>query len=516
MAIIVSGPTPASKPAPLSWPAPSSCIPALVSLLSEVNSSDPASQLSGVQGVRKLLSIAVNPPIQDVIDSGVIPRLVHLLSSSDQPSLQFECAWALTNVASGTSVQTSVVLTSGAVPIFVRLLGSRTSPDDLKENCVWALGNIAGDGPSNRDAVLQHGALAPLLTVIDEYANPCPISLLRQCVWCLSNLTKGKAGSRVSLQHVSACLPSLARVLEQHTADVSVVADALWCFSYLTEGENARIEAVLSTGVMPRLAALLLHPSESVHVPALRAVGNVVTGDDVQTSAAISAGALQGLHALLSSGKVTVRKEACWALSNVAASQKHEHIQVLIDSGAVKPLVCMLRDDTREVKKEVLFVFGNALAGGSDDQVKYLVSEGCLTPICNAVSILRDDKPMSQAVLQALDGLINSLKVGERAACKDLVGERAVVERIDETDVLLDTIARLAMAMCGEIQAKAKLLKDHFLSFFLSYLRSSVALSPVPLVFGEELGPVEESHPSYKLCQIVKEVRSADVAVAVK
>lgn len=79
----------------------------LVEKASNVN--DPVEQLHAVQAARRLLSSDRNPPIDDLIESGILPILVACLERDDNQMLQFEAAWALTNIASGTQAQTNQV-----------------------------------------------------------------------------------------------------------------------------------------------------------------------------------------------------------------------------------------------------------------------------------------------------------------------------------------------------------------------------------------------------------------------
>jgi importin subunit alpha-1 len=93
-------------------------------LVHNILDQDIIKQHYGLIGIRKILSVADNPPIQPVIDSGLVPRMIEYVKQIDYPQLQLEATWALTNVASGTTIQCQSIIDKGGIPLFVDLLTS--------------------------------------------------------------------------------------------------------------------------------------------------------------------------------------------------------------------------------------------------------------------------------------------------------------------------------------------------------------------------------------------------------
>eukprot|EP00121_Abeoforma_whisleri_P012460 Awhi_evm1s11502 len=362
-----------------------------------------------VRQLRGLSTIPKSPPLQELIDGGIIPRMVEYLTSDDS-TLAFEASWILTNICSGTTAQTKAVVDLNVVPIFVGLLSHKD--ENLSEQAAWAIGNIAGDSTQFRDLVLNtKGSLEGILNLIK---NSTKISVLRNCVWVYSNLCRGKP--RPDFDNVKTGIPVMIYVLEHFGHDEELVIDACWAMSYLTDDDgNLRIQVVLDHNVVSIMGPLLGHHNVSIVTPALRTMGNIITGTDQQTQAVLNVGFLNYLIPLLDNGKESIKKEAFWSISNVTAGNGAQ-VTSVIESGLLQLTMEKFSQQTANVQKEMIWVLVNATACSA---VWKIVFETGILPFLFKLKVLEDDVVLGKLVLEGIENLVKHLSISERVPFLD-------------------------------------------------------------------------------------------------
>lgn len=377
-------------------------------LSKEIASGVSERELMATISVRTMLSQNVDW-IQTIITTpNIVEKLVSFLDRDSERRLQFEATWSLTNIASGTSAHTALVVRAGALPSLIRLLNSPSV--EIREQAVWAIGNIAGDSPELRDEVLNHN-IVPILTSRLDIELSLPArkqhpSLMRNAVWAIANICRGKPPP--AFAKVRLVIPVLGRAIE--TSDPEMQADACWALNYLGDGDHERIQALVEAGVCSRLVELMEHPAQTVKTPALRAVGNVVTGDDSQTEHILALGALGRLRNLLIDTRHTIRGEACWTISNITAGN-HTQIQKVLNADIFPRLVECAKDAEAYVAKEAVWAITNATSGGTTEQVMTLGRMGCIPGLVGALE--NAEELNNRVVVVALEGLSNFLTAGD-------------------------------------------------------------------------------------------------------
>lgn len=430
---------------------------------------------SGTYDCRTRLSIDVNPPIQDIIVSGIVPRFVELLDKSfyarfgDNPLSQkcrFEAAWVITNIASGNSEQTKYVVNVGAVPLLVKMI----SEDDegIVDQSVWALANISGDSEALRDIILEAGALQKVVDLILSYINSgSNIKILRNLVWLISNLNRGRYPIP-TLENMRKSAIVIEKVIQINDQDL--ITDAFWCLSYLVDASSEMTDAVLKSSAMKRMFDLLssfcrtLQQSDndnnklskicaSAICPIVRTLGNIATGSEEQTNVIISLGFLRFLHPifyLYDNKKIPrIRKEICWLLSNITAGSATQVVYIL-EGDLVGLIIDSVNKHDLFIKKEAGIALFNILyfCKANPQYLQKLLDMGALQALQNYLKAV-GNLPESQSKI--LDSVRCSLEAGEKI--KQKYGVNPVIQILIDTR-FIDEIEELQNPTTSNVVAR--------------------------------------------------------------
>jgi hypothetical protein len=247
-------------------------------LITYITDGNVLNQHHGMIGIRKILSIAENPPIQAVIDAGLVPKMIEYIKQQEYPQLQLEATWALTNVASGTTVQCQSIIDKGGIPLFVDLL--RSNNMGIVEQAIWAIGNISSDCVFYRDNIIRAGGLINLVQVMEKLTDE---ALIKHCCWALSNLCRGSPLPKYDL--IKLAIPVLCRAIASgKLTDKEILADCCWAISYHSDANKNKIQTVIDSGVVPRIIKNLEETAMGLVIPSIRILGNISTGSVEHTN----------------------------------------------------------------------------------------------------------------------------------------------------------------------------------------------------------------------------------------
>ncbi|KAE8721638.1 Importin subunit alpha-2 [Hibiscus syriacus] len=350
-------------------------------------SDDANLQLKATAQFRELLSVEKSPPIDQVIQVGAVPRFVEFLKSEDLPQLQFEAAWVLTNIASGTFENTKVVIDHGAVPIFIKLLGSPN--DDVYKQ---ALSYLSYATTNDRiQTVIEASVCGRLMELL---LHPS-LSVLKPALLTVGNIRTVRDGVAA---HASICQRSgSTNVMETYCRE-HVVAELDCCVAFDVNAHSA-----------PNMGfeGLKNVETDAFDVNAYSTVNLCLDGQyglksmesdvavieaDVSSSGSsttkwflVSRGcfktlcdlldcrgpsiievSLTGLENILSIGV----GGAARAISNAISHETRDHIRFLVNHGCIKPLCDLLIHPDPSIAGVCLQVLENIMEVGEDDKIK--------------------------------------------------------------------------------------------------------------------------------------------------
>jgi importin subunit alpha-6/7 len=438
----------------------------------------------GAYECRTSLSVESNPPIQSIIDSGLVPRFVDLLRPEfyvnyppTNPLInkcRAEAAWVITNISSGTTEQTEFVVSLGPV---VHLINMLSEPDEaIIDQSVWALGNIAGDCESMRDLIISAGALGIVINLIRKYYNSKDhIKLLRNLTWFLSNMNRGRNPPPTS-ENMKVTLAVIENLINLNDPDV--VSDCFWCLSYIVDADTNICDLLFQTKIMERKYQLLTALTNQVKsneydaklskicgfaiCPIIRTIGNIVTGTDQHTDNVINMNFLDFFVPIFyhydNKKLPRVRKEICWIISNIAAGT-YNQIKQLMREDIVKLVIDAVSQYELFIRKEALYALTNILQFCicNPEYLECLLNNRALTALQNLLDAVSN---MPDLQIQILDSCKYALEAGEKI--KQKVGDNPVVQLMIDSK-LVDDIEELQDVANHTIVQKAyNIIVDFF------------------------------------------------------
>lgn len=214
--------------------------------------------------IRKVLSVAENPPIDIIVQSGILPHLLNLYRTGEA-YLKYEIGWIFTNIASGNSKTVQYILHFGVIQAFAEDL-NQSNNFFVLENIIWCCGNIAGDSPEHRDMLIDHDILAGMVNFYHKFHTTYPPKKMEDFIWSLGNFVRGKPAPQKN--KIMDCVPIFIEQFKRAYSlkKVDFIKDCAWGLSYISDKFD--LSMIHNAELIPIILELLSHSNFQIIIVA--------------------------------------------------------------------------------------------------------------------------------------------------------------------------------------------------------------------------------------------------------
>ena len=398
------------------------CIKDCSKIINLFHSQNIDDKFKGLIGIRKLLSIESNPPIQEIIELNIVPELINLLDNSLY-EFKYEATYCLCNIAFGTPEQAKTIIIYGGIPKIMNLLDC--SIEEIKSQTIWLVSNLISDSDKIRNILIENKIFDKILTIL---ASTNIENYINLSVWAISNFFRVKPIPNYDI--CKKAFKTIARaVLINNKEDEDFVTDVCFFFSVVTQKYKEFNQEIIDTGLLEKIIKFLDKKKRNIMLTSLRIVGNIACTDNAnQTQKLIELGVLDKLKYSLFNESMTIRKESAFILSNIAAGTQKQ-IEAMVEQNFLQILYKVFNNDNPKVKKEAIMAIANMTNVEDEKYMKKIFEDNILMII---LDLLKNED--AYYILIGLEILVNIFVFSEKKGRKKEFQNEC--EKIGISDIL--------------------------------------------------------------------------------
>jgi len=372
----------------------------LNSSIKMVNSDNRALQFEGITNIRKILSVETGAPTKEVVESGIIGRIMEFLSWNDEPMFQMESTWILTNICAGTTENVEYVFGYGALDKIIDLLNSPA--ENVIEQATWAIGNISGDTENFKTVCFDKGIMDKLLELDEKF--PENKQLKKNIVWIISNLVQLVPLAGFEWEEILKSFPLIKTSLLQEETN-EIFTHALKSVAYIAD---SHLEEVVALDCIPLLVKSIKSDVANIIQHSLKTLRNIISGNDIQLQSVLSHGEfLPQVLNLVLHGNQSIRKEVFLIINQILKRENENSVLIIENENFMKNLRKSMGNEPREVVENIYEILDGLVTRASPEQILRMVTElnymGCL-----AVLLDHEELHIKQLGLEITLKVVNS------------------------------------------------------------------------------------------------------------